>query len=101
MQALTNYLVIAFAQTRAPTPAYGFAVHTSAMVAEILLALLWLWVAWKGRLRLSFRDAPRWRWLLLPFALLVFWSPLTVEGMRVALKTPGSIFWSSAVGRPI
>jgi len=75
-----NYLVIAFAQTRAQTPAYGFAVHTGAMAAEILLALLWLWVAWKGRLRLSFRDAPRWRWTLLPFALLVFWSPLTIEG---------------------
>jgi hypothetical protein len=75
-----NYLVIAFAQTRAQTPAYGFAVHTGAMVAEILLALLWLWVAWKDRLQISFRDAPRWRWLLFPFALLVFWSPLTVEG---------------------
>jgi len=75
-----NYLVIAFAQTRAQTPSYGFAVHTGAMVAEILLALLWLWVAWKDRLRLSFRDAPRWRWILLPFALLVFWSPLTIEG---------------------
>jgi len=75
-----NYLVIAFAQTRAQTPTYGFAVHTGAMVAEILLALLWLWVAWKDRLRLSFRDAPRLRWILLPFALLVFWSPLTIEG---------------------
>ncbi len=75
-----NYLVIAFAQTRAQTPAYGYAVHIGAMVVDILLALLWLWVAWQNRLRLSFQDAPRWRWVLLPFALLVFWSPLTIEG---------------------
>lgn len=78
-----NYLVIAATQTRAQTPTYGYAVHTGALVAEVLLGLLWLWVAWKGRLVVSFRDAPRWRWLLLPFALLVFWSPLRFEGTRV------------------
>lgn len=78
-----NYLVIAATQTRAQTPTYGYAVHTGALVAEVLLGLLWLWVAWKGRLVVSFRDAPRWRWLLLPFALLTFWSPLRLEGTRV------------------
>ena len=78
-----NYWVVAATQTRAQTPTYGYAVHTGALVAEVLLGLLWLWVAWKGRLVLSFKDAPRWRWLLLPFALLVFWSPLRFEGMRV------------------
>ncbi|MGB9777342.1 MAG: hypothetical protein ACPL7C_12500 [Anaerolineae bacterium] len=78
-----NYFVIAATQTRAETPTYGYAVHTGALVAEVLLGLIWLWVAWKGRLRLSFKDAPRWRWLLFPFALLVFWAPLTIEGARV------------------
>lgn len=78
-----NYLVVAATQTRAQTPTYGLAVHTGALFVEVLLGLLWLWVAWKGRLVLSFKKAPRWRWLLLPFTLLVFWSPLRFEGTRI------------------
>lgn len=77
-----NYLVIAAVQTRAHTPTYGYAVHTGALVANLLLGLLWLWVAWKARLLVSFRDAPRWRWILLPLALLTFWSPLQFDGVR-------------------
>lgn len=78
-----NYLVVAATQTRAQTPSYGYAVHTGALVAATLLGLLWLWGAWKNRLRVAFAEAPRWRWLLLPFALLVFWSPLASEGTRI------------------
>ncbi len=78
-----NYLVVAATQTHAETPAYGYALHTGALVAEVGLGLLWLWVAWRGRLRLSFDAIPRWRWVLLPLALLVFWSPMRIEGGRV------------------
>ena len=53
-----NYLVIAAVQTHAEIPTYGLAVHTGALVADLLLGLLWLWVAWKDRLRISFSDAP-------------------------------------------
>jgi hypothetical protein len=77
-----NYLVVAGVQTRAETPAYGFAVHTGALIADVLLGLLWLWVAWRDGLRLDLRAAPRGRWLLLPFAVLVFWSPLSFAGGR-------------------
>lgn len=77
-----NYLVIAATQSSTDTPSYGYAVHTGALIAEVLLGVLWLGVAWRGSLLLSFADAPRWRWLLLPFALLVFWSPMRVEGTR-------------------
>ena len=34
-----NYLVIAATQTRAETPTYGYAVHTGALVANVLLGL--------------------------------------------------------------
>lgn len=77
-----NYLVIAAAQTNGMTASYGFAVHTGALVADVLLGLLWLWVAWKDGLRFDWGAIPRWRWLLLPFALLVFWSPIAIEGSR-------------------
>jgi len=66
-----NYLVIAAVQTHAEIPIYGLAVHTGALVADLLLGLLWLWVAWKDRLQISFRDAPRWRWVLFPLAPLL------------------------------
>lgn len=77
-----NYLLIAAIQTHGRTPAYGYAVHTGALVASALLGLLWLWAAWKDRLRVAFQETPRWRWLLLPFALLVFWASLAFEGTR-------------------
>ncbi len=78
-----NYLIIAAMQTNAVTEAYGFAVQTGALIAEALLGLLWLWVAWRDKLQASFEDVPRWRWVLLPLALLVFWSPISIEGSRV------------------
>ncbi len=78
-----NYLVVAVVQTHGVTEEYGLAVHTGALVASTLLGLIWLSVAWRNRLHLSFRDAPRWRWLLLPFALLVFWAPMTIESKRI------------------
>ncbi len=77
-----NYLVIAAVQTSAQTASYGFAVHTGALIAGVLLGLLWLWVAWKGALTIDWKAIPRWRWLLLPFALLVFWSPIAFDGGR-------------------
>jgi hypothetical protein len=78
-----NYLLIAALQTNAMTEEYGFAVQTGALVATTLLGLLWLWVAWRDRLRASFKDIPFWRWGLLPLALLVFWSPIGLEGSKL------------------
>jgi hypothetical protein len=78
-----NYLLIAALQTNASTEAYGFAVHTGALIATALLGMLWLSVAWLDRLQASFGGIPTWRWSLLPLALLVFWSPMSVEGSQV------------------
>jgi len=77
-----NYLLIAALQTNATTEKYGFAVQTGALVASGLLGLLWLWVAWKDKLWVSFKNISVWRWFLLPLALLVFWSPIGMEGSR-------------------
>jgi hypothetical protein len=78
-----NYLVIAGLQTNAVTEKYGFAVQTGAMISASLIGVLWLVVAVRGNLQASFEDVPRWRWYLLPFALLVFWSPVALEAGRV------------------
>lgn len=78
-----NYLLVAALQTNAVTEAYGRAVQTGALVATALLGALWLWVAWRDRLHVSFEGIPTWRWVLLPLALLVFWSPVGLEGDKV------------------
>jgi hypothetical protein len=78
-----NYFLIAALQTNAVTEEYGFAVQTGALVATALLGMLWLWVAWRNRLHVSFEGIPFWRWVLLPLALLVFWSPVGLEGNKV------------------
>jgi len=78
-----NYLVVAAVQTHAVTDEFGFAVQIGALIASGLLGLLWLWVAWKDQLQISFKNIPAWRWLLLPLALLVFWSPIGMDGSRV------------------
>jgi hypothetical protein len=78
-----NYLLISALQSNAMTEKYGLAVQTGALVATALLGMLWLWVAWRDGLHVSFAGIPVWRWTLLPLALLVFWSPIGLEGSKV------------------
>ena len=78
-----NYLIISALQTNAVTEKYGFAVQIGAMVTTALLGVVWIRVAWQDKVRVSVNKIPPWRWLLLPFALLVFWSPISIEGSKV------------------
>ncbi|MBN2148317.1 MAG: hypothetical protein JW726_13090 [Anaerolineales bacterium] len=78
-----NYLLIAALQTSATTTHYGFAVQTGALIVSGLLGLVWLWVGWKDGLQISFKEVPVWRWFLLPLPLLVFWSPIGMQGSRL------------------
>lgn len=78
-----NYLIIAGLQTNAVTEKYGFAVQTGVLITASLIGIVWLIVAVRGGLEASFKNVPRWRWLLLPFALLVFWPPVSLEAGKV------------------
>jgi hypothetical protein len=94
-----NYLLIAALQTNTTTTHYGFAVQTGALIASGLLGLLWLWVAWKDGLQISLKGIPAWRWFLLPLALLVFWSPIGMQGSRVVFDfNPRLLFTSPDYG---
>jgi hypothetical protein len=79
-----NYLVIAAVQTSARTEAYGFALQTGALVAGLLLGIIWLVSAFRDEIQASFKGVPVWRYALLPLALLVFWSPLRADGVGVS-----------------
>ncbi len=79
-----NYLVIAAIQPHAITEKYGFALQTGAMVGTALLGIAWQVVALKNSLTISLVNVPRWRYVLLPLALLVFWSPVKADGELVS-----------------
>lgn len=78
-----NYLIIAAVQTNAFTEKYGFALQTGALISGVLLGILWLFVAVKGTSPAPLTNAPHWRWLLLPLALTVFWSPVRITGTLI------------------
>jgi hypothetical protein len=78
-----NYLLIAALQTNGVTQDYGFAIQTGALVACVLIGLVWIAGAVRGDLTASFHDVPQWRWILLPLAVLVFWSPVAYEGSKM------------------
>jgi hypothetical protein len=78
-----NYLVIAATQSHATTGKYGFALLTGALLGTAVLGIAWLVVAIRNDLKLSLHNIPRWYYLLLPWILLVFWSPLKTNAGSV------------------
>ena len=74
-----DYLVIAFVQAMGTTEKYGFVIHTGALITSLVLGIAWIVVAARGTLRPSYESIPSLRYLLLPLALLVFWSPYNDE----------------------
>ena len=78
-----NYLIIAFAQSLGVTEKYGFVVHTAGLVAFFILGLTWLWAAFKGGMEPSFRKLRWFHYLLMPLALLAFWSPYAIKGTAI------------------
>lgn len=78
-----NYLVIGLVQTHATTEQYGFALHTGALVANLLLAAIWIVVAIRGEIEASLAGTRLVHWLLLPLALLAFWAPYSSQGAAV------------------
>ncbi len=78
-----NYLVIAVLPTMATTEKYGYVIHWGALVASALLGVTWIMVAVRSEPHTSFENVPPFRYLLLPLALLAFWSPYRAIGVGV------------------
>ncbi len=78
-----NYLVIAAIQPHAVTEKYGFSLQTGAMVGTAVVGIIFLVAMVRNSLRLSLKNIPWWRYLLLPLALLAFWSPVKAIGGAV------------------
>jgi len=73
------FLFIAFSNHIAVTENYGFAVVTGNLVPILIVSLFWMWEVYRPQNTYVFQRLPAWRYWVLPFALLAFWSPINTE----------------------
>lgn len=70
------FLFIAFSNHIAVTDTYGLAIVAGNLVPVMIVGLFWVWEVYKPRNNYVFERLPAWRYWVLPFAFLAFWSPI-------------------------
>jgi hypothetical protein len=73
------FLFIAFSNHIAVTDKYGLAVVTGNLVSVLIVGLFWAWEVYKPQNDYVFKRLPAWRYWVLPFAFLAFWSPIDAQ----------------------
>jgi hypothetical protein len=73
------FLFIAFSNHIAITENYGLAVVTGNLVPVFIVGLFWMWEVYKPHNEYVFQRLPAWRYWVLPFVFLAFWSPINAE----------------------
>jgi len=72
-------LFMAFGNHIAVTENYGLVVITGNLVSISIVAMFWFWEASRPRNEYIFHKLPAWRYWVLPFVFLAFWSPINAE----------------------
>jgi len=73
------FLFIAFSNHIAVTDAYGLAVVTGNLVPILIVGLFWVWEVHRPQNDYVFERLPAWRYWVLPFVFLAFWSPVDAQ----------------------
>lgn len=73
------FLFMAFSNHIAVTGNYGLVVIAGNLVQIAVVSLFWFWDVLESRNRFAFRSLPAWRYWVVPFAFLAFWSPISPE----------------------
>jgi hypothetical protein len=73
------FLFIAFSNHIAVTDTYGLAVITGNLVPVLIVGLFWVWEVYKPQNNYLLEKLPAWRYWVLPFAFLAFWSPIDAQ----------------------
>jgi len=73
------FLFFAFGNHIAVTENYGLVVLTGNLVPILIVGLLWMWEVYKPRNEYVFQRLPTWRYWVIPFVFLAFWSPINTE----------------------
>jgi hypothetical protein len=70
---------IAFSNHIAVTDTYGLAIVTGNLIPILIVGLFWAWEVYKPQNKYVFEKLPTWRYWVLPFAFLAFWSPINAQ----------------------
>lgn len=70
------FLFIAFSNHIAVADTYGLAVVTGNLVPVLIVGLFWVWEVYKPKNDYVFKRLAAWKYWVLPFAFLAFWSPI-------------------------
>ncbi len=73
------FLFFAFGNHIAITENYGLVVLTGNLVPILIVGLFWMWEVYKPLNAYVFQRLPAWRYWVLPFVFLAFWSPINAE----------------------
>ncbi len=73
------FLFFAFGNHIAVTENYGLVVLTGNLVPILIVGLFWMWEVYKPLNAYVFQRLPAWRYWVLPFVFLAFWSPINAE----------------------
>jgi len=73
------FLFFAFGNHIAVTENYGLVVLTGNLVPILIVGLFWMWEICKPLNVYVFQKLPTWRYWVLPFVFLAFWSPINAE----------------------
>ncbi len=71
-----SYLLFAVLQHIAVTEEYGFSIVTSNLVMLLVVAAFWFWDAAAQKNEFVPIPQPKWRYWVIPLALIAFWYPL-------------------------
>lgn len=73
------FLFIAFSNHIAVTDNYGLAVVAGNLIPILIVGLFWIWEVYRHQNNYVFERLPAWRYWVLPFAFLAFWSPVDAQ----------------------
>lgn len=73
------FLFFAFGNHIAVTENYGLVVLTGNLVPILIVGLFWMWEVYKPHNEYVFERLPAWRYWVLPFVFLAFWSPIDTQ----------------------
>jgi len=76
-----NYILFAFLQSIAVTEKYGLSIITLNLFMFIIVAAFWFWEAIVQRNDLKPQKQPRWKYWVIPVAVLAFWYPCSIYGV--------------------
>jgi len=79
--AAITYVLFAFLQSIAVTEEHGLGIIVINVIMFNMVAAFWFWEALAKRSNFEPQRQPKWKYWVIPFAVLAFWYPLNIDTM--------------------